>query len=138
MKEPHHACLFNNPEHRRTRRYDRCSSKERSQMTTLTFNTYELDRETALLMGYKYNHQMGRLVINKPGEPSNMMHLWNPTKNINDALSILQRFQMKFYWTGVDWCVYSDDTFGGYIDARHVELPIAICQSLIEHKMKGR
>lgn len=107
-------------------------------MSTLTLNTYDLDRETAVIMGYKYTHKMGRLIINKPGEPSSMVHIWNPTGDLADALSILKRFQLKFYWTGIAWRVYSDDTFAGYVSAEHQELPIAICQSIIEHKMKDR
>jgi hypothetical protein len=106
-------------------------------MSTLELNTYDLQRETAKIMGWDYHHQNGQLIISKKGEPSAMRHLWNPHSDIKDALEIVKKFTMKMFYNGVDWEVYTDFTSAGMIKVKHPDLCIAICLALIEHREVG-
>ena len=106
-------------------------------MSTLELNTYDLQRETAKIMGWEYYHQNGRLVVNKKGEPSAMRTFWEPHNNLLDALAIVKRFTLKMFYNGVDWEVYTDFTSVGTIKVKHPELCIAICLALLEHREAG-
>ena len=103
-------------------------------MTTININTHELNRETSLMMGYKYKYVLGSLVVQKPCEPSAMNHIWNPCGDILTALEIVKKFTLHMHFNGVEWVVYTNFTSAGHVEARHAELGIAICLSLIEHK----
>ena len=108
------------------------------ELVPLKPNIYDLQRETAKIMGWQYKHVFGKFVVNKPGEPMTMVHEWNPCKELTDALEIVKKFTMKMHFNGEQWVVYTDYTTHGLIEAKDAELPMAICLAILEHQAAGR